>query len=345
MEWTVSKQKVEVRPHPGADALDLLKVGHSQLVARKGEYRDGDVVLFIAEKSVLPEGPLREAFAAYLAGPNRDRVQHVRLRGEFSCGVTWPLDHLSVFGEAAERAILAAPLGENVADVLGVTKYEPPVPAELAGQVEPLAALPFFGGHDVLHLGAYLPEFAPGEAVVVTEKLHGTQANVYVTPDALSVTSKGLGARGLALREDAGNVYWRAVRAAGLADLARAAFPGRHVQLFGEVLPVQKGFSYGLASPELRLFEVRVDGRGVALADLPPDLRALWAPVLHEGPFDLALVQGLAKGAETLSGRALHLREGVVVRPADAERRAADGSRLLLKVLNPKYKDTGEELS
>ncbi|PYE49482.1 RNA ligase (ATP) [Deinococcus yavapaiensis] len=344
MEWTVSKQRIELRPHPNADALDLAKVGTSQLVVKKGTYQDGDVVLFIAEKSVLPEGPVRDAFAAYLVGPNRDRVTHMRLRGEFSCGVTWPLSDLARLGEEVERAVSNADVGENVATALGITKYEPPIPLALAGQLERLADTTFFGQHDVLHLGAYLTEL-DGQDVIVTEKLHGSQVNVYVTPQRESVTSKGIGARGLGLREEAHNAYWRAVRSTRLPDLARAAFPSRDVQLFGEVIPVQKGFSYGFTQPTVRLFEVRVDGRTVDRGDVTDDLRALWVPVLFKGPLDFALVQTLAKGTETVSGKGLHIKEGVVVRPKDPERRAQDGARLHLKVINPKYQDTGDELS
>ncbi|WP_424950712.1 RNA ligase (ATP) [Deinococcus sp.] len=345
MEWTVSKQVIEVRTHPNADALDILKVGQSQLVARKGVYQAGDTVLFIAEKSVLPAGPLMDEFGAYLVGPDRNRVSNLRLRGEYSCGVTWPLNELDRFGPEVAAQIAQAATGENVAALLGISKYEPPIPQQLAGQAEALSGTPHFVNHDVLHLAAYLPEFAEGEPVMVTEKLHGTQVNVYVTPTEVSVTSKGVGARGLRLREEAGNTYWQAVRAAKLVELARAAFPGQHVQLFGEVVPVQKGYSYGFHSPHVRLFDVRVAGQSVPYATVGADLQHLWVPVLHVGPLDLGQLQRLAKGQEAVSGVGLHIREGVVVRPLDVGHTAQDGSGMQLKVINPNYKDSGEELS
>ena len=345
MEWTVSKQVVEVRAHPNADALDILKVGHSQLVARKGVYQQGEVVLFIAEKSVLPAGPLQDEFGAYLVGPERNRVTHLRLRGEYSCGVTWPLSELERLGPAVAAQIGAAAIGEDVSQLLGIRKHEPPIPAHLAGQVETLEGAPHFGQHDALHLAAYLSELGEQEPVLVTEKLHGSQVNIYVTPETVSVTSKGVGSRGQRLREDAANTYWQAAHADNVPQLARAAYPGQHVQLFGEVLPVQRGFSYGFSSPQSRLFEVRVNGESVAYDDLPGELQALWVPILYVGPLDLAHIQALSRGQETVSGRALHIREGVVVRPLDPARLAQDGSRLQLKVINPKYKDSGEELS
>jgi len=45
-----------------------------------------------------------------------------------------------------------------------------------------------------------------------------------------------------------------------------------------------------------------------------------------------------------VSGKQLHIREGVVVRPY-VDRRASDGRRLALKLINPKYKETGEEIN
>lgn len=38
-------------------------------------------------------------------------------------------------------------------------------------------------------------------------------------------------------------------------------------------------------------------------------------PTLYEGPYTIEKVLEAASGRETVSGRALHLREGVVIRP------------------------------
>lgn len=59
-------------------------------------------------------------------------------------------------------------------------------------------------------------------------------------------------------------------------------------------------------------------------------------PILHK----------LCAGNELVSGKSLHIREGIVVRPIP-DRRAVDGTRLMVKVINPAYakKETGEEMS
>ena len=59
-------------------------------------------------------------------------------------------------------------------------------------------------------------------------------------------------------------------------------------------------------------------------------------PVLYRGPFDQATLEALTEGKETVSGRALHLREGVVVRTR-AERPHPRYGRLQFKSVSEAY--------
>ncbi|MEZ4410276.1 MAG: hypothetical protein R3A52_27925 [Polyangiales bacterium] len=121
-------------------------------------------------------------------------------------------------------------------------------------------------------------------------------------------------------------------------------------QAFAEAFPCQGAqWSYGAegGKPTLRVFRVAVDGEDLAMRDAwaaAPRLEALWAPVLYEGPYDPATVRALAEGKECVSGRALHIKEGVVLAPA-APRRSREGFALLLKVLNSRYVESDEALS
>jgi hypothetical protein len=47
---------------------------------------------------------------------------------------------------------------------------------------------------------------------------------------------------------------------------------------------------------------------------------------------------------EQVSGKQHHIREGVVLRPY-IDRDAKDGTKLRLKIINPKYRETGEEIN
>jgi hypothetical protein len=52
----------------------------------------------------------------------------------------------------------------------------------------------------------------------------------------------------------------------------------------------------------------------------------------------------LCKGNELVSGKQIHIREGVVLRPY-IDRNAVDGTKLRLKIINPAYRETGEEIN
>ena len=103
--------------------------------------------------------------------------------------------------------------------------------------------------------------------------------------------------------------------------------------------------NYGQKDARLLIFDVRVAGVSIPYDQVAEDFKKLWVPILYDGPFaDVPRLKALATGLETVSGQGLHAREGVVVRPY-VDRRAADGTMLRVKIINPAYKETGEEFS
>ena len=60
-------------------------------------------------------------------------------------------------------------------------------------------------------------------------------------------------------------------------------------------------------------------------------------PRLYEGPYDIAKVLETAGGRETVSGRELHLREGVVIRPVTERYSPVVGGRAIAKAVSPAY--------
>jgi hypothetical protein len=68
---------------------------------------------------------------------------------------------------------------------------------------------------------------------------------------------------------------------------------------------------------------------------------------IHKTRIDFILpknIVDLCKGNELVSGKEVHIREGVVLRPY-IDRTATDGTKLRLKIINPAYKETGEEIN
>ena len=339
----VIKAHAKLFPHPNAERLELCKVGPFQLVVQKGQYADDDVIIVAPDKSLLPP-ELASKYVnsdtgiSYLHGPEKNRVGIIRLRGELSQGVT-----------ISNAGYEHLPFDQDISEALGITFYEPPVPEHLAGQVESLSekTTANYAYHDVEQFGIYQDEFVAGEEVIVTEKLHGTQGAYYRNSDLeWVVSSKGLAGRGLSLKASDSNTYWKAGHNSGLFEATAEHYPQGEVQIFAEVLPVQKGFNYGFGKAGLRIFKVILNGQVLPYDSLPQWFKENFVPVLYRGPYDMQRILPLKEGLETVSGKSLHIREGVVLAPAQP-RKNADGHDLLVKLISDKYakKETGDEIS
>ncbi|MEU6824625.1 RNA ligase (ATP) [Streptomyces atriruber] len=340
----VTAEVLTIHEHPGADALELAQVGLYRAVVAKGVYRTGESAVYIPEQSVLPAGLIEElGLTGRLAGGNRDRVKAVRLRGELSQGIVCRPAALADVDLAR-----AAADGTDFAELLGVTKWVPPIPPTMSGDVE--AAPDLLPCVDIENIQRYPDVFAPGEPVVLTEKLHGSACLVtYVAGSGrVHVSSKGFGAKSLALQEDPRNLYWRAVHGHGVAAAAEKLaerLGARRVGIFGEV--------YGDGVQDLTYgADGRRDTLGYAVFDVSADIdgQVRWldaaelldgelplVPRLYEGPYDADRVLALATGRETVSGRDLHLREGVVIRPAVERYSPVTGGRAIAKAVSPAY--------
>ncbi|MFD3628252.1 RNA ligase (ATP) [Streptomyces sp. DSM 116494] len=340
----VTAEVLTVHEHPGADALELAQVGLYRAVVAKGAYRTGDAAVYIPEQSVLPAGLIAElGLTGRLAGAEHDRVKAIRLRGELSQGLVCRPKAL-----ADVDLVRAAEDGTDFAEVLGITKWVPPVPPTMDGEVE--SAPDLLPWVDIENIQRYPEIFAPGEPVVLTEKLHGTACLLTYAAgdDRVYVSSKGFGGRSLALREDPRNLYWRAVRAHGVAEAAAelaARLGARRVGVFGEVYGAGvQDLSYGADgrrdSLGYAVFDVsaEIDGR-VRWLDAAQELegRLPLVPRLFSGPYDGERVLEIASGRETVSGRELHLREGVVIRPAVERHSPVTGGRAIAKAVSPAY--------
>ena len=132
-----------VRNHPNGEKLDLVQVLGWQVVTKRGEYKDGDLCVYVVIDTVLPEKPEFE----FLRNKNF-RIKPIRLRGEESAGIAFPLSvvpgftNLTASGDgfffnrktdAGEDKGIHE-VGDDVTDLIGVVKYEKPISPELAGQ-------------------------------------------------------------------------------------------------------------------------------------------------------------------------------------------------------------------
>lgn len=246
--FAVTLETVEVRPHPNADRLELARVGLFDAVVGKDQFKTGDIVLYIPEQAILPEGLIRIlGLEGKLAGKAKNRVKAVSLRGALSQGivvkpsvveVTPESEYYSEVTEALTLTQAGVPSIYDFAPVLGVEKWEPEIPIHLSGSVESGSDL--LSWVDIENIKRYPDVFEDGEEVWVSEKIHGTcllatvVLDVHETTDwetgvvdnteysinKVVVSSKGLAEKHLALAEDDSNLYWKAVNGYKVRELA-----------------------------------------------------------------------------------------------------------------------------
>lgn len=347
---TVKAEQLTIHEHPNADALELAQVGLYRAVVPKGVYKTGDWALYVPEQSVLPPELIEElGLTGRLAGKDCNRVKAIRLRGELSQGIVC---RPKALGLAWTELDAEETPGMGFAEILGIEKWVPPIPPEMAGEVEPAPEM--IKWQDIENLQRYPDIFGFGEPVVATEKIHGTC--LAVTYDArtgqLFVSSKGHNDKGLALVESERNLYWRAARAADLrAKMEKIAgyTPScQRVAVFGEVFGAGvQDLHYGAnagsdATLGFRVFDVALD---LGVSTFFIDAKAFHhycaayeldpVPILYSGPFDVEALQSVATGQTKIGGE--HIREGVVIRPERESYSPILGGRKIAKLVSPDY--------
>lgn len=120
---------------PNADAIEVAVVGGWRVVVKRNEYKSGDLACYLEIDSWVPT-----ALASFLSkgkepkeynGISGERLRSIKLRGVISQGLLLPLDMIPL-----DKPFLIE--NEDITEVLGIQKWEPKLPAELAGQVEGL---------------------------------------------------------------------------------------------------------------------------------------------------------------------------------------------------------------
>lgn len=150
-----------LEPIQGADLIELAKIREYRAVVKKGVFAVGDKVAYIPEASLLPPELIEKmGLVGRLAGSEKNRVKAIKLRGQLSQGLVLPAD--------PEWEI-----GQDVAEVLGITKWEVPIPPHLRGNVVN-AMVPYTMTYDVENFKNFPDLIFDDEPVVVTEKIHGT---------------------------------------------------------------------------------------------------------------------------------------------------------------------------
>lgn len=239
-----------IRPIPDADAIECAVVGGWTVVVKKGEYQAGDLAVYCEVDSFIPG-----IVAPFLTKPDRypdvfngvegERLRTVRLRKQLSQGLLLPLSVLP-------DTVVAVEIDSDVTDLLGIQKWEAPIPAQLAGQVRGAfpSVVPKTDEERIQNLTGELDEILAGRWEL-SEKLEGSSMTVARLNGEFEVCS-----RNLSLREAEGNSLWALARRYDIeAKLIALGMDNFVIQgeIVGEGI---QGNHYGIKGQEFYVFRM-----------------------------------------------------------------------------------------
>lgn len=305
----------EIRNHPNADKLDIVKIKGWECISQKGLYQKGDKVIYAPIDSVLPI-ELSDAMdvTKYLS---KGRIKTTELRGIYSQGLLIPLSHLPNPDGAY--------IGDDVGEVLNITKYDPSIPDHMMGIIRKENAH-FVKYTNIENIKNFPDIFEKDEDVWITEKLHGINSRFAMIDGYLYV-----GSHNLSLQENKKNSYWIA---SNLYNLKEVLKPGQ--ELFGEIIgPCIQKLHYDLKNIDVRfidLIENSVFADVDRFLDFCKTNNLPTVPELYRGSWNNRLLN-LAEGNSAIAN---HIKEGIVIKPVK-ERYDGKIRRVILKHTNPKY--------
>lgn len=313
-----------VDPIPGADAIEVATVGGWKIVVKRGEYSVGDLAVYLEVDSWVPHD-----LAPFLTKPGHapkefegvkgERLRTIRLRKQLSQGLLLPLSVLNVKVDGQEYETLADE-GTDVTEILGILKYEKPLPACLRGTARgnfPVD-IPKTDQDRIQNKKREFHQEFREHRWEVTEKLHGSSCTFYMdTEGVFHVCS-----RNLDLVRDENNAYWKVAIAYDVEQKMRDfSLLGYAIQgeLVGEGI---NGNQYGIAGLDFFVFDIYKVGqgylRGIVRFLVTEDLKLKHVPIistwteLTENNMDYFLAY--AEGKSKLNGSE---REGLVWKSED----------------------------
>lgn len=334
-------------------SLELIKFQDIawQCVAKAGEFTPGSKAVYIEISTVVPDEPVFEFLRA-----RKFKVKTIRLLGVLSQGLALPLDALFQLNplllEIPDEDFEASfPVGTDVSEIMGVTRYEPPIDIKINGsgrvRTFPDDIVPKTD-ETRLQSVPYILKYFEGLHVTATLKYDGTSCTVFwdEEQEKLRVCS-----RNMEKLEEDGSVYFLALdNNPSIKEFCRR-FPNFVLQ--GEVISpgVQKN-RLQVKKPTFVAFNLfnKNTTNYIPFAyakDCCESCGVPWVETVRQwdyGDFDSETVDSLLELAKGNYPGTENPREGIVIRPTFEEQyNYLVGGRLSFKVINNDYLERGGE--
>jgi len=247
MKVATIEEIADVIPHPNADALELAKIKGWQVCIKKGEFKKGDLCIYICVDSVLEDKSVYE----FLRNKNF-RIRTVKLRGQISQGIAFPMSMFKSLGH--DTVVFTEPnvVGSDVSHYVYAKHYEKPLSAQLSGQVYGLmpSYLRKTDEDNIKNNPEILQELA-GKSYYITMKVDGSSGTYFYKDDV----GFGVCSRNYQLKDDDKNSFWQIARKYDLENKLKSS--GRNLAIQGEVYgPGIQGNLLGVKEIEFRAFNL-----------------------------------------------------------------------------------------
>lgn len=304
--------------HPNADSLSINEFGGYTTVLRTEDWVGKKLGIFIEPDTIVDT--TRPEFSFLDASGKPIRIKAKRLRQVWSMGLTIPAP------EGAKE-------GDDYWDILGLVHYEPEIEHVSTGGN--WAKAPSLWGdmtkYDVDNgrNDKYASVFTPGETVLVTHKLNGSNVAFVFSDGQMYCRSRS----GFRERED--NIFWRCLT----PEMEKFCVDNPDHVLYGEVIGGVKGYRYDVPVGEVsfRCFDIMQPNRQYTCVDrwegLCQDHSIRTVPIVGRLPFDMKHFLELCQVPCPLGNP---ISEGIVIKSI-VERRNYTTGRAIIKIVNPAY--------
>jgi RNA ligase (TIGR02306 family) len=360
----------EIKPIEGADNIEQGVIGGWNCIIKKGDYKVDDLVVVATTDAVIPQ-ELSDAMNVTNYLRKGGRVRTVKLRGVYSECLIISLDSLPQMKKQYAKGIgYYWDEGEDLMEVLGIFKYEPPaVQVQLAsGRKIKYHQNPNFGVYykfpNIKNVKGMFDEF---DEVEVSRKIHGTNARYgIVKKRKLSIWDKVkrffgdewvdyeyvYGSHNVEKGSDTQGFYdtdvWKTIAEKynireklwdlfkGLQDVYEI---GEGIVIYGEIYGpgIQKNYDYGLKEIEYAGFDMTIDGKysPCSTSFMYHNMLGLpYVPVLAVDTWSQELQERYM--FDKIEGTKVP-HEGVVIKVVDGNRHK------VAKIINPEYLIYGEK--
>lgn len=369
-DWQPQVVLIEkVEKHSDADALDVCTIlGDYPVITKRNEYKVSDLAGYIPIDTIVPdmeqfhflcplnkekyeevegdtivtkERILGTKYAVGSVPEKYRRIKAKRIRGTYSQGMLVSLNIIPAYHPLE----LWKP-GDSIVDSLSLKKWEEEEEENLPGlkktrgtnaEKSPQGwAIPHY---DIDGIRKYVDCLGDGEDIVLTEKIHGSNAGFSHDGTRLWVKS-----RNYYKKMDEDDMWWDIALRYDLENkLARAP----HMVFFGEVYGQVKGFRYdtviaeGRLMTKVRFFDV-FNTKTMRYLDYDQRVRVITelgldpVPELYRGVWDgKEKMYPFAEGLTTLGGK--HIREGWVLNTLHERYEPRLDSRMQVKLVGEGY--------